>query len=278
MKEIKINEIKEIQLEMLKYVKKVCEENNLKYYLCGGTLLGAIRHKGYIPWDDDIDILMPIDDYKKFLNIQHEDKGYSLLNPYSYDNYYYVFSKLVDKRTKLVEFNYPEIEEMGVYIDIFPLFALPNDSKEQKEFVENILNLYNKNFKYYRTSWYYSENKFKMVAKAILKFPLYIYNKRKNITENILKLMEKYNYEESDYVGFLLTRYPSEKEITRKEVYRDTVDVEFEGEIFSAAIGYEEYLTSLYGDYMKLPPVEKQVSHHNFNAYWREQCMSLLNL
>lgn len=270
MKEIDISELKSIQLEILKYIKKVCDENNLKYYLCGGTLLGAIRHKGYIPWDDDIDIFMPIDDYKKFLAIAHENNGYTLLNPYNHDDYYYLFSKLVDNRTKLIEFGRVKIENMGVFVDIFPLFALPDDTKEREDFINKIIDLKTKHFRYFKTSWNYSNNKYKMIVKTIAKFPAYLLYKRKNIKDEILQMMEKYSYEDSKYVGFLLSAYSPDNEITRKEVYRETIQVEFEGDLFSAAIGYDEYLSNLYGDYMELPPVDKRVTHHNFIAFYKE--------
>lgn len=269
MKKIDINELRFIQLDMLKYVKKVCEENNLKYYLCGGTLLGAIRHKGYIPWDDDIDIFMPINDYKKFLELMHENKSYTALNPYEYEDYYYIFSKLVDNRTKLVELGRVEIDKMGVFIDIFPLLGLPNDEEERNDYINNLRTLNDKRYKYFWTAWNYSGNKYKKIAKTVLKFPGYIINKKRKTTEKTLKLMEKYNYDESENIGFVLSAYDPKREVTRKDVYKDIIKVEFEGELFNAPVGYDEYLTNLYGKYMELPPIEKRITHHDFKAYWK---------
>mgnify|MGYP000845578381 CR=1 FL=1 len=269
MKEISIEELKLLQLNMLTYIKKVCEKNNLKYYLCGGTLLGAIRHKGYIPWDDDIDIFMPIDDYKRFLKLNHKVEGYTALNPYECNDYYYTFSKLVDNRTKLVELGWPEVDKMGVYIDIFPLFALPDNETERDEYISKLRSLNEKHYRYFWSVWNYSENRIKMIAKSILKFPGYIINKKRKTKENILKLMDKYDFKRSENVGFVLSAYDPKKEVTRKEVYEKTIQVEFEGELFSAPVGYDEYLSNLYGEYMKLPPIEKRKTHHNFKAYWK---------
>jgi lipopolysaccharide cholinephosphotransferase len=268
MKEINLDELKVIQLDMLKFVKKFCEKNNLKYYLCGGTLLGAIRHKGFIPWDDDIDIFMPMNDYKKFIELFNENEKYRLLNPYKSKDYYYLFSKLIDNRTYLKEDDKPHIDEMGVYIDIFPICGLPDNREEIDKYITKINGLYKKHWHTFCKVWNYSDKKSKMIIKTIVKFPYYFLNRKKHIRQGILDLMEKYDIEKSKYVGYILSWYV-EKEVTRKEVYDKTIQVEFEVEIFSAPAGYDEYLTNLYGNYMELPPVEKRVSNHDFKAYWR---------
>ena len=273
MKYIELEELKNIQINILKYVKKICNENGLRYYLCGGTLLGAIRHKGFIPWDDDIDIFMPIDDYKKFIELFHTNKidceNYILFDPYSTKRYQYLFSKLADRRTILIENNSPKIENLGVNIDIFPICGLPNEKEERDIFIESLKKSYDKFTKTDKLLWNYSKYRYKSIAKTIIKYPYYLLNKGNNIKDIILKMMEKYDFDESNFVAFYFTIYNIEREITRKQVYSETIDVKFEDDYFSAAIGYDEYLTNLYGDYMKLPPVDKQVTHHDFRAYWR---------
>ena len=113
MEEMTIEELRKIQIEMLEHIDTICEKHNLKYFLLGGTLIGAIRHKGYIPWDDDIDICMPREDYKKLIEIinTQEDNKYTILNPYENEDYYYFFSKMVDNDTILIEDNYNRIKE-----------------------------------------------------------------------------------------------------------------------------------------------------------------------
>ena len=120
--QLNLAEIKKIQLGALKYVKEICQKNNIDYYLMSGTLLGAVKYKGYIPWDDDIDIALKRKDYLKLIKLINDDNSddYKILSIYNTKDYYYLFAKLVSKKTKLIE-NAKEIKEMGVYIDIFPL-------------------------------------------------------------------------------------------------------------------------------------------------------------
>ena len=130
MKEITQTEQKEILLDMLKYVDEICKKNNIKYFLYGGTLIGAIRHKGFIPWDDDLDICVPYKDYRKLITLLKQDNKYNVHNPYDNEDYYYFFTKLTDKRTILIEDNYNRIKDMGVFLDIFPFYHLPDSIEE----------------------------------------------------------------------------------------------------------------------------------------------------
>ena len=120
-------EIKKIEISILDYIASVCEENNIGYYLAYGTLLGAIRHHGFIPWDDDIDIYMLREDYMKFIEIakEHIHHRYKLLSIYNDDDYYYEFAKVVDSNTKLKINNVKQIKKEGVWVDIFPLDNVP---------------------------------------------------------------------------------------------------------------------------------------------------------
>lgn len=264
-----LDEIKKIEVEILEYVKKVCEKNNLRYFLAGGTLLGSIRHKGFIPWDDDIDIIMPRPDYMKFLKLLENNEKYNILTPYNEKNYYYFFTKLADKRTLLIENNhFDKLDKLGVCIDIFPVDGLPEDYDEQKKYIKKLFNEYKK-YQNSKFNWYcLSNNKIKKYAKMILKFPYFLYCKSVNRKKRILNLMEKYDYEKSKYIAYLLSAY-KEKEIVKKSIYDKSINVQFEGNTYPVAIGYIEYLTNMYGDYMKLPKAEKRVSHHNYEAYWR---------
>ena len=138
MQEIKtVEELQKIELEILKYIDKVCKENNLTYFLAYGTLIGAIRHKGFIPWDDDVDIQMPRDDYNKLCDILKEENGrYKLLDHKEGLGYIYPFAKVIDSNTRLIETGLTETVNMGVYIDIFPIDGTPNDFKKRKKYLK----------------------------------------------------------------------------------------------------------------------------------------------
>ena len=127
-----IQELRQIQMGILDEVHRFCESHNLRYFLSSGTLIGAVRHKGYIPWDDDIDIYMPRKDYEEFLQIYHDENGvYRAINPQVESHYYYTFAKVVDLRTKMVETE-TEGYEIGVYMDIFPVDYVPDDVQERE--------------------------------------------------------------------------------------------------------------------------------------------------
>lgn len=270
MRKVTNDEQKKILLDMLKYLKKICEDNNLKYFLIGGTLLGAVRHKGFIPWDDDIDIIMPRKDYDSLEKIleKKKHKFYKLLT-YKQDDYYYVYNKLVDTRITLKEKNLKSIENMGIYLDIFPLDALP---KDYDLFAEQLICQYNDFINSrkdgYRTSNYW----WKMAIKSIIKYPLYMKNKRVCWKERQLKLinnMKKNSIDDCQKVGFILSAY-KKREIFDKNVFESCVMLEFENNFYPAPIGYKKYLESIYGDYMKLPPKSKRKSQHFYKAYWKD--------
>lgn len=124
MRKIDINELKRIEINILDYVADFCNKNGITYYLDGGTLLGAIRHKGFIPWDDDIDIAMPRKDYDRFVHMCLDDSRYKILSYETDEKYIYSFAKVVDSYTKLKEWGTAEYEQLGVYIDVFPIDAL----------------------------------------------------------------------------------------------------------------------------------------------------------
>lgn len=276
MKEIKLEEQKKLELDILRYVKKICEENNIKFGMAGGTAIGAVRHKGFIPWDDDIDVFMRYDDYIKFIEIVKKDNNdtYKILTPYDNEDYYYLFSKIVNSKTTMIEKGNNTIKNMGVYIDIFPIHKLPNDYEEAKKYCKYINRLNGMYVRHTMLQHYYkSSNKRKEILKAITLFPEHIYYllffRNKNMKEYVLSELEKYNKnEKSDYEGYVISIY-KERDIMRKEIYSDTIDMEFENEMFPMSALYDEYLTRLYGNYMELPPIEKRVSHHNYEVYWK---------
>ena len=254
MKKIKLstNECKKISLDILVDVAKYCERNDITYYLSVGTLLGTVRHKGYIPWDDDIDIMLPRPDYNRLLNEYKSDK-YEVLKPQ--DGLYY-YAKIFDKNTIKYEpgIDYKKYRTYGVDIDVFPLDGVVNDEKiinkmYRKEcFLEMLLRLSIQPI-------FYRKNPIKCINRII---PRIIGNKR--IIKMIEKHAQKYPYETSDYVVRLRRSTNGFTGALPKSVYEKDYAY-FEGHRFCIPKGYDEWLTAFYGNYMELPPIEKRIIH-----------------
>lgn len=267
MTEINKVELRKIQINILDKVAAFCEQQNIRYSLYGGTLLGAIRHNGYIPWDDDIDISMPRPDFEKFINTFHliEDSYLKIHDLRLNKKYPYPFVKVSDEATIFNE-NYNINYKIGVNIDIFPIDGLPLSEKasdkifKKSEFYRNLIEL-----KRIRISKERSihKNGFLLLARIILLIVTLPY-----LLNRIIGLTTKYNYEHYNFIGNIVWGYGS-KERCSKSVYSDYVFHDFEEKEFKIMIGYHEYLSNVFGDYMQLPPKEKQVAHHSFNAFYK---------
>ena len=272
MKEISLDELKKIELEILVEIDKICREQNIRYSLCGGTLLGAIRHGGFIPWDDDIDIFMPRPDYNRFLEycIQNSTT-FSLLCNKTDSRYGYMFAKAMAKNTVIKEENNnPQNIDMGVYVDVFPIDGLADTPKDaEKAFGKSrfkrellVARNWKKFFRSKTRKWYYEP----------IRFAFFILSRFANASSLIKSIEKTYPeelFEKTKYSACVFGSYRS-KEIAEKEVFTELTDIKFEGKTFMAIKNYDKYLSNIYGDYMKLPPKEKQVSHHMFEAYYKE--------
>lgn len=249
-------------LEMLKWFHDYCCSNQIRYYAAGGTLLGAIRHKGFIPWDDDIDLVLPRPDYEKLISLFNEPmNGYILETPYSGNkDYLYSFSKLYDTSTTLIE-NLRYKCRRGVYIDIFPLDGLGNDEFYMRNFSK--IDRWNM-FLMTRTCAIRKDRPtYKNAAIIISRLIPSIIIDNKELAIKIDRLAAMHDYESSDYVANVMGNY-REKEIVKKHIFGNPTLYTFENiEIFGAE-HYDEYLTKIYGDWRKLPSKEKQVSHHDY--------------
>lgn len=273
MKEISVEELKKIELNILKDVASYCEKNNIRYYLAYGTLIGAIRHKGFIPWDDDIDIVMPRPDYEKFISeFPQKDKycNLKLVTPYD-ENSIYTFSKIIDINTVKIESGVRYTEEyLGIDIDVFPMDGQPNEEKQYKKYYQKKMRLY---FTYslLRTQ----NNVYSGYKKVLHSFFCFLINKVLKLDKTkILKKIEKinmpYKYDSSIYVGATSSDVNSIKNRHKKNLFDEYIYADFEDCQFRIPKGYDEVLSDMFGDYMQLPPENERVTHHGNKVYIKE--------
>lgn len=265
----RITNLKEVEVEILKEIDDFCKQNDITYYLMYGSLIGAVRHKGFIPWDDDIDIALKREDYNKFLKFFNSNRSdtFKVISLESDINYYYPFAKVINTNTVMIE----EVDapmEIGVYVDVFPLDYLPEDKKSivlMLKKIKRLLNILNiKIIPLKRTRVLY-KNIFLFLGKILFK-PFTI----KYLIKKISNLSQEYNKNTNGtLIGNMSSMVYGNGEIWNASDFKETDLLEFEGSYFNVPIGYKDVLTRTYGDFMKLPPKDKQISHHHNEAYWK---------
>lgn len=231
MKQLTIEDAKQIELEILDYIDTLCKKHNINYIINYGTLIGAVRHEGFIPWDDDIDLSMPREDYQRFINIfQKEKSKYKLLSLETDKNY---FIKITDSTTKIIDTRNTKTYESGVFIDIFPM-----DRFDDPKVIDTC----------------YKLESFKLLS----------FSKHKNI---VYKEIQKYSRENGRYMAFIPSKF-KEKEVFPVDTFKELTLTEFEGRMLPVPKKYDQFLTQMYGDYMTPPSKEMQEWYsHSIKAY-----------
>lgn len=258
-----LKKIQEKELEILIEVARVCEKLGLKYFLSSGTLIGAVRHKGFIPWDDDIDIMMPWKDYKKFLKYgQQEINSKFFIQSNFSDLWYREYSKVRMNGTTAIETCYMGIPfNQGIWIDVFPIIGVKNDEKWIKRFNSYIKfrNLFVQDLFFDKT-----EN-LSLYLKIFKKIPL-------KFRRNMIKFMDSFFMKNpsqrecgTHLWGFGITKYYD------KVFFSENIYADFEGYRFPIPKGYDKYLTQMYGDYMTPPPEEERVIKHPLAVFDAER-------
>lgn len=268
-REIGSEEMRRVQIEMLDALVDFCEKHHLTYYLSGGTLLGAVRHKGFIPWDDDIDVNMPRPDADRLIELTGGklNDHVEIAAPFGPVPHAVGFMRLCDKRYILNSRSRDGKASYytNLFVDIFPIEGLPTDRKKVRRhyWIASGLITMRKLAYFQGVSGRMQLTKvLRLMARPIAKLMGYRFWNRL-----LLNTARKYKYDECDYVGVVTSNFHTVEEYIEREGYGEPVKVEFEGKLYNAPANTHKYLANLYGDYMKLPPVEERGDHHRFRVY-----------
>lgn len=248
-------------LEMLTWLTRFLDENGLRYYAVGGTALGAIRHGGFIPWDDDIDIALPRPDYIKLMQLFKCDHGqYRLETPYDNNpDYLYTYCKFYDKETTLIERQRKNVKR-GVYIDVFPLDGVGDTFSESLKYLKKVdkknMLLMSKVCALRRERAFYKNL-------AILLMRCIPFTNTKKLSLKIDAMAQQKSYSESLFVANLNGTY-RDREIMNKKIFGNPINAKFENICIKCPELYEEFLTNLYGNWRQLPPEDKRGKQHDF--------------
>ena len=251
-------------LDMFQWFHSFCQENGLQYYAIGGTMLGAARHQGFIPWDDDIDVGMPREDYEKLAELMRQpcsDK-YVLETPdSSKEDYFYPISKLYDTSTTLIEHTKHRIKR-GVFIDIFPLDGIGDSREESERNYSKVKHQYN--LLLARVSGIRKGRSFykNLVVVALRLIPNFVLNDKK-ILKKLVNGCKEYSFSDCQWCGNLVGAWGL-REVMPKEIIGQPTLYRFEHLEIYGVSDADKYLTHVYGDWRKLPPIEKQITHHDF--------------
>lgn len=257
------------ELLIVNEIKRLCEENGIKYFMIAGTLLGAVRHKGFIPWDDDMDIGMLREDYERFISIAETDldSRFFLQTTETDASYGLNFAKLLLEDTSFVENSAANNAKNGIFVDIFPFDAVPDTAEETAKhkkrtyFLRRLL-LAKQNYRVCGKNEYV-----KRLVYAGLKFISLFYSR-----EKLCKMLDSEcrRYNDSNKMPERIVNiggaYGYDKETIRREWVDSTVELPFEEFTFTAPVSYKAYLEYFYGDYMTPPPEEKRYNRHGVIA------------
>ena len=266
--QINENEAKVLTTNILRVVVEFCDKHKLKYYLAYGTLLGAVRHQGFIPWDNDVDIWMLREDYERFKSLYKEENNsrYTMLNVYDTKDYF-VTTRVVDSKTIYYPVKKIKLKDMGIYIDIFPLDPVPNSTLENMMFwikarmLGIIIGVSSQSGFYQSKNWYIT------LAKAVLYPIIKLFNCR-DMAILLDKMGKRYDANKCTRIANL-SGYGRRRETFNKTVFNKSTQLLFDGHLYNVPENYDFILSQIYGAYMNPPPIKERYSKAG-KAYWRE--------
>lgn len=269
MNELTLKEIQAETLKIMKLIDSICQKENLRYSLFYGTLLGAIRHNGFIPWDDDLDIVMPRADYNKlatyFIEHASEIAPFKWFSYETIPSYPYMIARVCNTEFYMEAANEKDCG-MGTFVDIYPMDGAGNGNHKY---------FYNKAC--FFSSMYFSKSRLHYVmpkgfAKKIVKGCSYLLSKIVSINyirKRLLKYSKKYSYESSDFIASITWLTDGNNNVFRKSDFNELIPHDFENTKFYIPKKYNALLTTYYGDYMKLPPENERIGHHFYKIFER---------
>ena len=256
-----------VQLDLLAELDHVCKKYDIKYMACAGTMLGAVRHQGFIPWDDDIDVMMTYDNYIQFLKVWKDTEIFKVMNFDNCEECNYVFTKIYDARTKSEQTKFALPDKLGVHIDVFCLYPIPSDNNCVSDYAKKTHKYYSKilntDKKYIEISTR-NTSPIKKVIKKAYSFYCNLFGKKYWFNKTYNELSKYVDTQTEGYTKPLT--HISRNNYFPKEWFESAVYVDFEGEKYPVPVGYDEYLKQVFGeDYM----IERKVPNHNNKFVWR---------
>ena len=267
-----LTEIQLVGLDILKDVHRFCASNSIQYTVFGGTMIGAIRHCGFIPWDDDVDIAMPRPEYEKFVDSFFSDRGYRLFCPENGTSWL-PYGRVCDiKRTLAFDINAPwTTESTGVWIDVFPLDGSPDDIEQAQNLLEQLWQKWRILTRYraaHGLPIWKQKSLYSALRMMYYKISLLCKPGIETLINDYIALCKNVAFGSSShfanysYLGYGMREYQVLSE------FDNIIKVPFEDTEFCCISGYDKHMKSKYGDYMKMPPIEKRKNHSGYKFYW----------
>lgn len=266
---LSLQEVQQNSFNVLLKIKEIFEQNNWDYFLAYGTLLGAVRHKGFIPWDDDIDIWVPRPHYEQFIKYCQENKElikpFELIHYKTNRRYVYPIARFSDSRF-IVDYKNTKDYGLGLFVDIYPLDGIDNSDLKKKK------KLHSMKKQIFRYSWTYV-TPVKLIPKYLFKLPIFLSYGCVSLHQMIKKcdeIAKRRSFDNSSIIDCACWEWNEEGYSKDWFLGSEKVYLQFNGYEFQVPFAYDAILKSRYGDYMKLPPENERRGHHSYIAYEKQ--------